>query len=120
MRYFAKEIVFMMLLAGIVFPANVYAKQLKKGMTLSAARSLLIHKGWRAVNVHDGEKYEYVGIENVLIKANFKEVESCAIDKAVCIFNYKKGDKCLRLFTHGEEIRDMRVISWTCDCSDED
>jgi hypothetical protein len=119
-KYLVKEIVIMMLLVGIVFPVTVYAKQLKKGMTLSAARTLLIHKGWRAVNIHDGEKHEYVGIENLLIKANFKEVESCAIDKAVCIFNYKKGDKCLRLFTQGEEIKSMRVISWTCDCPDGD
>lgn len=116
MRCFAKEIVFMVLLSAIVFPATGCAEQLKKGMTLSAARSLLTQKGWWAVNVHDGEKYEYVGIESLLIKSNIKEVESCAIDKAVCIFNYKKGNKCLRLFTHGEELNDMRVISWTCDC----
>jgi len=120
LKYFAIKIVFMMLLSAIVFPATVYAEQLKKGMTLSAARSLLIHQGWWAVNVHDGEKYEYIGIESLLINANIKEVESCAIDKAVCIFNYKKGNKCLRLFTHGEEVNDMRVISWTCDCPDED
>ena len=120
MRCFAKEIVFLVLLLVIVFPTTVHAKQLKKGMKLSAARSLLTHKGWRAVNVHQGEHYEYIGIENLLIKANIKEVESCAMDKAVCIFNYKKGDSCLRLFTHGEEIKDMRVTSWSCDCPDGD
>jgi hypothetical protein len=119
-RCIAKEIVFLVLLSAIVFPATGCAEQLKKGMKLSAARSLLIHKGWRAVNVHQGEPYEYVGIENLLIKANIKEVESCAIDKAVCIFNYKKDDSCLRLFTHGEEIKDMRVTSWSCDCPDGD
>jgi hypothetical protein len=117
---FAKEIVFMVLLSVFVFPATGCAEQLKKGMTLSVARSLLIHQGWRTVNVHAGEKYEYIGIESLLINANIKEVESCAIDKAVCIFNYKKGNKCLRLFTHGEEVNDMRVISWTCDCPDGD
>jgi len=119
-RYFAKEIVFLLLLLFVVFLTTVHARQLKKGMTLSAARSLLTHKGWQAVNVNQGENYEYVGIENLLIKANIKEVESCAIDKAVCIFNYKKGNKCLRLFTHGEVVNDMRVISWTCDCPDGD
>lgn len=120
MRCFAKEIIFMMLLSAIVFPATGCAEQLKKGITLSAARSLLIHQGWLAVNVHDGEKYEYIGIENLLINANIKEVESCAIDKAICIFNYKKNNKCLRLFTLGEEVNEMRVISWTCDCPDGD
>lgn len=114
MRCFAKEIVFVLLLSTIVFSVDVYAEQLKKGMTLSAARSLLIHQGWLAVTFHDGEKYGYIGIESMLINANIKEVESCAIDKAICIFNYKKGNKCLRLFTHGEEVNEMRVITWTC------
>lgn len=56
------------------------------------------------------------GIDGTLIDAQIMEVESCAMDKAICIFNYKKADKCLRLFTQGEEIIDMRVISWTYDC----
>jgi hypothetical protein len=51
----------------------------------------------------------------MLVK-RYKEIESCAIDKSYCIFNYKKEDKCFRLVTFGEKIKEMKVYEWTNDC----
>lgn len=111
-----KIIVHLMLLLVIAFATAVHAKELKKGMSFLAARELIIHKGWRPIKANP----DYGGTEKLLIDAHIKEVESCAMDKAVCIFNYRKGDKCLRLFTRGEEIKDMSVYYWTYDCPEGD
>ncbi|MBC8017318.1 MAG: hypothetical protein H7X83_02210 [Verrucomicrobia bacterium] len=118
MSNLANIIVHLLFLLVIVSPTAVHAKELKKGMPFLAARTLLLHKGWRPINVHEGDNFSYIGIDKILVKANIKEVESCAMDKAVCIFNYKKCDKCLRLFTQGEKIKGMRVYEWTYDCPD--
>lgn len=101
----------------IVSPTAINAKELKKGMLFLVARHLLINSKWQPINVHEGKTYEYIGTENNLVDAHIKEVENCAMDKALCIFNYKKNDKCLRLITQGEEIKDMRVYNWTYECS---
>ena len=114
-----KIVVYLLLLVVIFIPVAVHAKDLKKGMSFLAARKLLIHKGWNPINVHDGMNFPYIGIDKTLIIAHIEEVEACAMDRAVCIFNYKKGEKCFRLFTQGEEIKDMRVTYWTNDCPDE-
>jgi hypothetical protein len=111
-----KVIVYLLLLLVIAFPTAVHAKELKKGMSFLAARKLLIHKGWRPIK----SNADYGGTEKILINGHIKEVESCAMDRAVCIFNYRKVDKCLRLFTQGEEIKDMRVYEWTNDCPEGD
>lgn len=114
---FVKIILHLMLLLIIVFPPVLHAKELKKGMSFIAARKLLIHKGWQPINVHEGEKSRYMGgIDGTLINAHILEVESCAMDKAICIFNYRKGNMCIRVFTQGEEIKDMRVTHWKYEC----
>jgi hypothetical protein len=118
-KNFANIILHLMLLLVIVFPSVVHAKELRKGMPFIAARKLLIQKGWRPINVHEGENSRYMGgIDGTLIDADILEVESCAMDKALCIFNYKKGNKCIRVFTQGEEIKDIRVTHWKFECSE--
>lgn len=117
MKNLVKIIFHLMLLLVIVFPYAVHAKELRKGMPFIAARKMLVHKGWRPINVHEGEGSRYMGgIDGTLIDAHILEVESCAMDKAVCIFNYKKGNTCIRVFTQGEEIKDMRVTHWKYEC----
>lgn len=89
---------------------------LKKGAPFVQARAQLVKEGWRPVNVHAGEDYDYVGIETALIEAKILEVESCAVDRALCIFNYQRGKRCLRVVTSGEELPSMSVESWSSRC----
>jgi hypothetical protein len=81
---------------------------------------MLKRKGWQPAKVNKDPYFPYNDIDKKLVDAHIKEVEGCAMDKAVCIFNYKKGDRCFRLFTQGEEIDDMRVTHWTYECPDSD
>jgi len=115
-----KIFVQLLILLIIVSPTYVHAQEIKKGMPFLTTRNMLKIKGWQPINVHEGKDFSYLGVEKILLNAQIKEVESCAMDKAICIFNYKKGDKCLRLFTQGEEIKDMRVTYWTDDCTEGD
>lgn len=85
----------------VTAPVLACAKDIKAGMPFIAARKLLLSQKWKPFNVHANKDYQYVGIENVLIKKGFNELENCAIDKPYCIFNYKKSDQCLRLMTLG-------------------
>ena len=117
MTIFAKKIIHLLLLV-IIFPIAAHAQELKKGMQFLSARQLLINAKWLPINVHEGDNYEYIGTENELRDAHIKEVENCATDRGFCIFNYKKSDKCLRLVTQGEEIKDMHVYHWTYECPD--
>ena len=100
------------------FSGAAHSAAIKKGMSFLEARKLLIYSKWRPYNVHEGQDYEYLGTEKELLKARILEVEKRAMDKAVCVLNYRKRNKCLRLFTQGEEIKDMRVYHWNCSCSD--
>jgi hypothetical protein len=102
----------------MTLPAIVQAKEISIGMKFRTARKLLITEAWQPVDVHAGEAYEYMGTETALAKANIHELESCAMDRPLCIFNYRKGEACLRLVTEGEHINSMRVRSWTSDCPD--
>ena len=104
-----------MFLLTTVFPNYAHAEGLKEGMSFLDARKTLISNGWRPILT----KPVYGGTEKILINANIKEVESCAMDTPLCIFNYRKDNKCLRLYTEGEEIKDMRVTSWTEDCPEQ-
>ncbi len=89
---------------------------LRVGMPFLEARSVLQKAHWMPVDVHTNDGYEFIGVERKLKDRNIDEVESCAIDAAICIFNYRKNQECIRLLTHGEEINDMRVRSWSNTC----
>ena len=116
MSYFAKNMICFLVALVCFVPVVACAKALKKGMPFLVARDLLIHDKWQPINLHEGERYDYLGIENELIAAKIKEIESCAMDKSLCLFNYKKKHTCLRLFTRGEDIKDMRIYYWTHEC----
>jgi hypothetical protein len=104
------------LLLMFLMPALTYADNLEKGMNFLIARKILIRKGWQPINMHEKEDYPYSGVEKELIALDIKELESCAMDRAVCLFNYKKNKKCLQIETQGEELNAMRVYYWTNKC----
>ncbi len=114
MKYYMKILALLLFLLMFIFPSSICAKDLRKGMPFLTARKSLIRNGWRPVKT----KPVYGAVEKILIDAHITEVESCAMDKAVCILNYRKGNKCLRLFIKGEEIKDMYVYEWSNDCAE--
>lgn len=105
----------MLMTLMLLLPA-AQAGTLNKGVSFTEARVQLIGRGWTPVNVHASDNYEYIGTETALIGAHIDEVESCAMDRPMCIFNYRRGRRCLRLVTQGEELPDMRVESWSFRC----
>ena len=113
----ARHVVVAVLSALAVFAVpSAQAGPLKKGAPFAQARTQLVKEGWRPVNVHAGEDYDYLGVETALIEAKILEVESCAVDRALCIFNYQRGKRCLRVVTSGEELPSMSVESWSSRC----
>lgn len=95
---------------------SAHAGGLKKGSLFSEARAQLIKQGWRPVDTHAGEDYEPIGVETELLAAHIVEVESCAVDRPLCIFNYRRDKRCLRVITTGEELSELRVQSWSSRC----
>lgn len=83
---------------------------IEKGMPFLDARKLLLKDHWIPAD------HEEIGVENDLGRMNINEVESCAMGQAFCIFNYKKNNKCLKLISKGEEVKDMKVYSWSGEC----
>lgn len=77
----------MLLMFGVTLP-SAYASSLKKGGLLTEARAQLIKRGWRPVDRRAWEAYEPIGVETELRAARIMEVESCAIDRPLCIFSY--------------------------------
>lgn len=95
---------------------DAQAGTLKKGAPFMATRAQLLKEGWRPVNVHAGEEYPYMGTESALIEAKVVEVESCAVDRPLCILHYQRDKRCLRVITSGEEVPSMTIDSWTSRC----
>ncbi|WP_233863505.1 hypothetical protein [Paraburkholderia adhaesiva] len=93
----------------------VHAENLKIGMNFLQARKLLIRNGWHPEKSHPpyGER---LGVENLLIKEGVTEVENCAMDSALCIFHYKKKNRCLEIITKGEIVKSMEISSFSHSC----
>ncbi|MBB3192808.1 hypothetical protein [Roseateles terrae] len=90
--------------------ANAEAAPVQQGANFLQARKQLLKDGWRPVKTHavqgDGEP---IGVESALLRAGIGEVDSCAMDRALCIFHYRKAKRCLRIVTSGEEVATMLV-----------
>ncbi|MBB5505044.1 hypothetical protein HDG35_001279 [Paraburkholderia sp. JPY681] len=99
----------------VVFSVIAHADRVKVAMNFLNARKLLIQKGWHPVQ--SKTPGEHIGVENILIRNGIKEVESCAIDRPICIFNYAKKGKCLRLVTTGERVPTMQITDISSSCS---
>ena len=94
--------------------ANAEANFLKKDQSFKSARIAILKQGWRPVKNSDPSTL--FGVDKMLYRAGYKEVNACAMDIAQCILLYKKRGQCLSLFVHGETIADMTVVSWTDEC----
>ena len=107
-----------MSLALLLVAFSAFAKEIvpKPGMRFLKARAMLQASGWRPVDVHLKDGYEFIGVEKRLKARHVDEVESCAIDRGLCIFNYKQGARCMRLIARGEKVGGMRVESWSHAC----
>jgi hypothetical protein len=91
-------------------------EDIKRDMPFKKARARLFKMGWHPVNLHHGKDHEFIGTEKLLEKARIFEFESCAIDRALCIMNYKRGKRCLKVIVRGETLQAMRVDSWDSEC----
>ena len=100
----------------IAFGASAKEIKLRPGMAFLKARTMLQANGWRPANVHLNDGYEFIGVEKKLKAMHIDEIESCAIDRGLCIFNYKKNARCIRLIAQGEEIGGMRIEHWSHVC----
>ena len=89
---------------------------LKIGEPFVAARAKLLKLGWKPELTHVNDEHE--GVENTLIEHKYGEVQSCAMDRAICILQYKKKHGCLQLYTKNEEIRDLVIQGWNFKCGE--
>jgi hypothetical protein len=89
---------------------------LKKGMPYQAAKRELRRGGWSPRKMHTKDDYAYVGIENTMRAYGVSGIESCALDRPICILHYVKSNMCLRVFTWGEEFKDLKIDSWDRAC----
>jgi hypothetical protein len=82
------------------------------------ARAHLVEAGWKPVRLHLNDRYEYTGTETIVTRLGFMEVDSCSVDAgSLCVFYYRKADKCLRVDTIGEQVQFMKVLHWMQECS---
>jgi hypothetical protein len=92
-----------------------HAENLRIGMDFLKARKILIRDGWHPEKSRRPEG-GYIGTENLLIKNGITEVESCAMDSALCVFHYKKKNRCLEVTTKGEAVKSMEIYSLSHSC----
>lgn len=104
-----------LLCAAALSPAA--AAQLQTGAPFLPTRQHLLTQGWQPLEVPHSDNDELMGTEKALRQQAIAEVESCAMDRALCIFNYRKGWQCLRLFTEGEQVGAMKIYRWTRNCA---
>ncbi|WP_157463065.1 hypothetical protein [Curvibacter gracilis] len=106
-----------LLCAAALSPATAAtAAKLHAGAPFLPTRQHLLAQGWQPLEVHRHDDDEFMGTEKALRQQAIAEVESCAMDRAICIFNYRKGRQCLRLFTEGEQVSKMKIHRWAREC----
>jgi hypothetical protein len=92
--------------------------RIHEGQAFVAARRVLLKDRWRPIPMHTEGGYAYEGVEKHLIKRGFNEVDSCSMDSSRCILFYRKGARCLRVDTIGEQVAIMKVVQWSHECPD--
>ncbi|SDS04388.1 hypothetical protein [Pseudomonas prosekii] len=100
--------IFISSLCFVCLHANAMDVPIKEGMAFVKARKLLIKDGWQPNPTYTGE----YGVENIILRAGFIEIESCTMGVQYCGFNYTKDKTCLGVGTVGEEVKDMKIYSW--------
>lgn len=89
---------------------------LKPGMPFQQARRLLLKEGWRPHRLAAQAGQVFIGTETQLAKAGIRELESCAVDRPLCLMHYRRGQQCLSLVTRGEVWPALAVDSWQFQC----
>jgi hypothetical protein len=111
-----------MALACLLMPSLAHASQptWKPGTALPTLHHQLMQAGWQAAPQTGAEGShapdEPLGTERVLQQAGYRAVSHCAMDRAVCQLNYRRGAQCLTVWVDGEEPASMRVSSSSRSC----
>ena len=124
--YFAIGITGLLLLSGSVSSASA-EPALRKNEPLSEFNKALLQSGWSPAITNrafkDGTMVRSFGDAGIILDAGFTAIESCTgTGENFCIFNYKKGSRCLRVTTSGEYWRghgEPSIWSWSPDCADD-
>jgi hypothetical protein len=103
-------------LALLLSSLNVTAEALKHGMPFYAAVRLIQRQHWQPFDVHRQYNYQHIGMDSKLYQLGFKAVESCSFEQSICVFNYRKNNRCLRLTSIGEKVKAMTVYQWSYQC----
>lgn len=103
-------------LVGCTSFARAAPVALNVGEPFTEARAKLYADGWRADSLAHAATGEYMGLDRLLVQSGFPEVDYCSVGKSFCVLQYIKGEACLRLHTQGEQVRSMKVESWSNDC----
>jgi hypothetical protein len=89
------------------------------GEPFTKVRAKLYADGWRPDPLAHAATGEYMGLDRQLVQSGYSEVDYCSVGKSFCVLQYTKDNACLRLHTQGEEIRTMKVHSWSSDCREQ-
>jgi hypothetical protein len=89
---------------------------LHAGMGAQAARRAVLQHGWVSDRTPHSRSVPAWGLQQRLLLQGFAEVESCAVDRPVCLLKYARHTACLEVVVEGESARHMRVTAWTQDC----
>ncbi|UXH80170.1 hypothetical protein [Roseateles amylovorans] len=116
MKAMGKSLVAVLFALSLLPLSAAQAGTMTKGASFIQTRDQLIRDGWRPINVHADDSYDYIGVETELIQSKIHEVESCAVDRPVCLFNYQRGKQCLRVVTVGESLSTLTIDDWSSSC----
>ena len=89
---------------------------LQKGMKIPQAHKLMAQHRWKSNSPHRRVSERMSMAEVKLFRMGIRSIDSCAVDAPVCVFLYKKNGECLKIFTAGEEVPQMRVDYWIRGC----
>jgi hypothetical protein len=109
-------------LACLLMPSLAHASQptWTPGTALPTLHHQLMQAGWQAAPQTDSEGShapdEPIGTEQALQQAGYRAVSHCAMDRAVCQLNYRRGAQCLTVWVDGEEPASMKVSSSSRSC----
>ena len=123
LRPVAYTVLCLAMIASIAAPGEY---QLRKGKPISQIRAQLLNNGWLPVRIDkqilEGGGGNQHGDGRLMFSAGYIEVESCTgADVELCVFNYQKNGRCLRLTTVGEyhaPLGEPLLDSWSTDCPD--
>jgi hypothetical protein len=111
-----KGMIAITLLAVLAALAEAQPIGLNVGEPFTKARAKLYVDGWRADPLAHVATGEYMGLDRQLVQSGYAEVDYCSAGKSYCVFQYTKGQECLRLRTQGEQIQAMKVERWSSEC----